>query len=310
MTELRVYLFGSLAVQLDARPFQGVEAGKARELFSFLVLHRERAYQREPLADLLWPDVPAGQSRKALRQAIWQLQGVVDPLIGANDGATTRRLLLLDGDQIALNPDAALWCDATSFAHCSSLARDVPPDAVDASLANRLEEAVGLYRGDLLEGWYQDWCLQERERLQNQYFIVLDKLMAFCERAGAYERGMAHGARLLGREPAHERTHRRLMRMYYLAGDRTGALRQYRRCVETLDEELGVRPARSTRLLYEQIQADVPTTPASGWTDHDTGAAPAATADELRHLLLEVVHGQRQIQRSIESIATAFRDRH
>jgi hypothetical protein len=33
--------------------------------------------------------------------------------------------------------------------------------------AQLLKDAVNLYCGDLLEGWYQDWCLFERERLQS-----------------------------------------------------------------------------------------------------------------------------------------------
>ena len=37
-----------------------------------------------------------------------------------------------------------------------------------------------VYRGDLLEGCYQDWCLFERERLQNAYLAMLDKLMVRC----------------------------------------------------------------------------------------------------------------------------------
>jgi len=40
-----------------------------------------------------------------------------------------------------------------------------------------LQEAVRLSYADLLEGWYQDWCLYERERLQNIYLLILDKLM-------------------------------------------------------------------------------------------------------------------------------------
>jgi DNA-binding SARP family transcriptional activator len=46
------------------------------------------------------------------------------------------------------------------------------------------------------------------------------------------------------------------MRLHYLAGDRTTALRQYKRCVATLEEDLGVEPSMSTRILYEQICND------------------------------------------------------
>jgi DNA-binding SARP family transcriptional activator len=112
------------------------------------------------------------------------------------------------------------------------------------------------YRGDLLDGWYQDWCLYERERLQHLYLAMLDKLMDHCEVQGAYENGLAFGQQILQYDRARERTHRRLMRLHYLAGDRTSALRQYRKCATILQEELDVKPADSTRLVYEMIRAD------------------------------------------------------
>ena len=43
-------------------------------------------------------------------------------------------------------------------------------------------------------------------------------------------------------DPARERTHRRLMRLKYLAGYRAEALRQYDRCAAILQEEFGCFP--------------------------------------------------------------------
>jgi DNA-binding SARP family transcriptional activator len=86
--------------------------------------------------------------------------------------------------------------------------------------------------------------------------MVLDKLMSWCVVHHAYEAGLAYGHQVLRYERARECTHRRLMRLYYLAGDRTAALRQYARCVAALDEELEVKPAKRTVELYNQICAD------------------------------------------------------
>lgn len=88
------------------------------------------------------------------------------------------------------------------------------------------------------------------------YLVMLDKLMEFCEAQQQYETGLAYGSRILRHDPARERTHRRLMRLHCMSGDRTSALRQYQHCVVALEEELGVRPARPTEALYEQIRAD------------------------------------------------------
>jgi hypothetical protein len=46
------------------------------------------------------------------------------------------------------------------------------------------------------------------------------------------------------------------MRLHYIAGDRTGALRQFERCRDALREELGIAPGERIRLLCEQIRAD------------------------------------------------------
>ncbi|MBK6795288.1 MAG: hypothetical protein IPG76_00385 [Acidobacteria bacterium] len=47
-----------------------------------------------------------------------------------------------------------------------------------------------------------------------------------------------------------------MMRLRYLSGDRTGALRQFRRCKEALAKELDVEPSGRTASLYQQILQD------------------------------------------------------
>jgi DNA-binding SARP family transcriptional activator len=80
--------------------------------------------------------------------------------------------------------------------------------------------------------------------------------MRYSEARGEYEIGIGFGKRLLGYDRAREPTHRGLMRLLYLGGDRTAALRQYDRCVAALEEELGVGPDRRTVTLYHQIRLD------------------------------------------------------
>jgi DNA-binding SARP family transcriptional activator len=119
-----------------------------------------------------------------------------------------------------------------------------------------LHKAEALYRGDLLEGWYWDWCAVERERLKDMYVTILEKLMVHCEINCQYELGLAYCMRILGCDHALESAHQQLMRLYYLAGQRVKALRQFERCTSILSQELGVHPSQQTLRLYEQIKAD------------------------------------------------------
>jgi DNA-binding SARP family transcriptional activator len=252
MASLRVCLFGRLKVQRDDRPLDGFDIRKMQELFCYLLLNRDRPQARETLASQLWPDVPTGQSRKCLRQTLWQLQAAV----GLEAESNVERVLQIDPDWIQVNTQADLWLDVAVFEQAFAQAQGVAGSSLDTRAVAQLERAAALYQSDLLEGWYQDWCLYDRERLQNIFLAMLNKLMEYCEAHRQYEAGLAYGARILRYDRAHERTHRRLMRLYYLAGDRVAALRQYERCISALEQELDVGPSKRTVTLHKQLQCD------------------------------------------------------
>jgi DNA-binding SARP family transcriptional activator len=86
---------------------------------------------------------------------------------------------------------------------------------------------------------------------------LLERLTEDCVARGALDRGLAHGRRLLRLDPAREVTHRQVMRLYAAGGDRTGALRQYRRCVQALSQEFDLDPTQETVELYRQIRTGV-----------------------------------------------------
>lgn len=251
---LRLSLFGTFDARYGEQPLTGLGARKLQELLCFLVLHRDRPHSREVLASLLWGGHPTSQSKRYLRKALWQLQAA----LGSQSDPTVHNPLLVDRVCVQFDPTADLWLDVALFERVSDSVRGLPAEELDSRHVRDLRAAVRLYRGDLLEGWYEDWCVHEREWLQNKYLVMLDKLLAYCEMHHQYEVGTAYGERILRHDRAHERTYRRLMRLSYLSGDRTTALRQYQRCVAALREELGVNPSKRTVALHDHIRTDRP----------------------------------------------------
>ena len=252
MSALCISLFGRFDAQSRGEVILHMETSKVQELFSYLLLHRDRSHARETLAGILWGQATTAQSRKYLRQALWQLQSALRAHAGQSDAG----ILVIEPDWIRLNTQANLWLDVMEFDRAFASVKGIPGHELDAGQARTLQDVVDLYHGDLLEGWYHDWCLVERTRLQMIYTIMLDKLMAYSEARNDFEAGITYGVRILQCDRAHERAHRRLMRLYCLAGDRTAALRQYQRCADALDVELGVKPGQSTENLLRHISAD------------------------------------------------------
>jgi DNA-binding SARP family transcriptional activator len=304
---LRISLFGKFDAQYGGQVVTGLDACKAQELLCYLLLYPDRPHPRETLADLLWGDTTTAQSRRYLRKALWQLQTALDSQVNLSDG----RLLLAEPDWVQLNPEANLWLDVAVFEQTHRLVQGVPGSDFDPHLVQTLQDAVDLYRGDLMEGWYQDWCLYERQRLQHLYLIMLGKLMGYCEAQHDCEKGLTYGTLILRYDRARERTHRRMMRLHYLNRDRTAALRQYERCIAALHEELDVGPSRRTVTLYQQIRADLLAGPAPKLVTAKKPAeaeAPswAEVLDRLKQLEQVLVDAQCQVQRDIQVVEQAL----
>jgi DNA-binding SARP family transcriptional activator len=307
MATLRLQLFGRFCVSCAGRLLYSFESIKVQELLCYLSLYR-KPHARETLAGLFWSESSASQAKKYLRQALWQLQATLE----SNLGPIKRRVAVVEGDWVWLNEAQDLWVDVADFERVYDLTMSAD---LQASTAQLLHEAVQLYKGDLLEGCYQDWCLYERERFQTLYLAALDRLIVFAEANKDIQRGLAYAGEILRYDPARERAHRQMMRLYSAAGDRTAALRQYKRCVTALKTELGVRPAARTIRVMKTIQ-----------TGEDDPALASSVGQELpapeiaTHLLPEVLnhlkevratlrHIQREVQQDIRTVELALSGR-
>ncbi|HEY8884323.1 MAG TPA: BTAD domain-containing putative transcriptional regulator, partial [Chloroflexota bacterium] len=126
----------------------------------------------------------------------------------------------------------------------------------------RLNEAVALYPGPFLAGFapagsapFQDWATAVGERLHQQVVEALLILAAAQERRGGFAEAAQLARRVVQLEPWNEPAQRQLMRALAHGGQRAAALRQFQVGRRILAKELGVKPAKETVALYDQIRA-------------------------------------------------------
>jgi len=250
LATLKVSLFGKFNIAYGEKN-TSIRARKVQELFIYLLMFRNYPQPRESLSEVLWGDQPAVISKKNLRQTLWHLQSAFREF-----RSSTGLQLLIDDGWIHIRLPTDFWLDTAEFEQVFDLVNPKQARELSAEDFEAMRSAVDLYRGDLLEGWYQDWCIFERERFQMMNLMLLDKLVQYCEIHGEYDAGLIYGWQILRHDHAYERAHRQIMRLYSMSGDRTQALHQYERCANALQDELGVEPSARTKQLYEQIQSD------------------------------------------------------
>jgi two-component SAPR family response regulator len=247
------FLLGRFVVRCADQDLQGFEGRKVQELLAYLIVAPRRPHHRERVAEVLWgSDALSYEPRKQLRQALWQLRLALRQTPG------NEPIVLVENEWLQIARVSHLWADVWDLEDAASDVQGRSGDSLTRGHFEKLRQAVDLYRADLLEGWYRDWCVYERERLRTVYLGAVDKLLAYCETHGLPEEGLLYGERILAHDRAHERTHWRMMRLHLLSGDRTRALRQFDRCATALREELGIQPSSATILLRDQIRDDTP----------------------------------------------------
>ena len=240
MVAVVITLLGPPRVTREGAPIS-FDTRKAMALLAHLALS-ERPRSREALCELLWPDRDLDRARGALRRTLSTLRGAIG-----------KEWIDTAGDSIALGQGAGLELDVARF---RALAGGTPRWRVSA-------RRLALASGELLEGFFlrdsanfEHWQAGEAEGLRRELGSVLRRLVAALVARGDYDRAIEHAQRWLEIDPVHEPAHRELIRLYGWTGNRADALEQYRRCVRTLSEELGVGPLEETVALYEQVEQE------------------------------------------------------
>lgn len=257
MAHFELALLGPLQVTRDSKQVTGLTSNKARALLAYLVVETSRPHYREALAELLWPDLPERDARRRLRYALSDLRQALD-----EEGADPS-FFLTNRDSLQFNPDADHSLDVAAFEQHLIQARlctaRAVPDTVSA--IRHLESAVGLCRGDFLDGLfldspgYEQWMVQHRERLHWERMSALSQLTDLHQEEGEYEAAQHYARMQLGLEAWREGAHQQLMRALAMGGQRSAALAQYQICVRQLAEEFGAAPGTGTTALYEAIRS-------------------------------------------------------
>jgi predicted ATPase/DNA-binding SARP family transcriptional activator len=241
--QLKIHTLGRLAILRNGAAITDFDQRKVPALLVYLAC-TGRPHPREVLAELLWEDRPQSQSLANLRVVLSNLRKTVGPFV-----TITR-------ETAGMSCDGGWWLDASAFDACLEDADHDPPG---------LEEAVSLYQGDFLDGFYidsqafEDWVRLERERLRFRAVAALDELIDHHTARGDYAAAIDAAIRLLQLDNLREETHRALLMLYAQSGQRHRALAHYETLQTLLADELGVEPMPDTIALYERIQAgDLP----------------------------------------------------
>lgn len=238
MIELRT--FGGI----DLRSVDGEVASsvaiqpKRLALLAYLALGSSSGYRRrDSVVGHLWPELDSLHARGALRQALHSIRRSL-----GQDVVTAR-----GEEEIGVNHDT-LWCDAVVFKNRIA--------------TSAYEEALELYRGDFLDGffasdvgaefeqWIGDTRLDLRRAAARAAWEIADRSRA----DGQINIATSFARRAAGLAVEDENGIARLISFLDGVGDRAGALDAYDEFATRLKKEYDAEPSPETQALIRRVR--------------------------------------------------------
>lgn len=234
---IEVSTFGAVELRRDGTDIRSVLSQPKRlALLLYLRIAAPGGFvARDRVVALFWPESEAERARNALRQSLHFLRRSL------GDEAFVSR-----GER-EVGAAALIECDAVAFD--------------EALVAGRLEEALALYRGEFLPGFFLDdvpeleqWIEAQRAEYARQAARAAWTLSDRDAMAGQWSGAILWARRALAIDPLDEAGGRRLMKLLADTGDRAAALEVYQDLERRLARDLDLTPSPETTRVAESIR--------------------------------------------------------
>jgi ATP/maltotriose-dependent transcriptional regulator MalT/DNA-binding SARP family transcriptional activator len=253
VTDLTINMLGPVEIFRDPTRSLAADAWttkRARDILCFIASRRHRRASKDTIIDTFWGEADFEAVEKNFHPTVSHIRKALN----SNQPLKQNFLLYRDGDY-QLSPNFSYLIDTEEFdrlvAEGETARRAREFDRCIASY----EAAIAIYRGDFMQGSYDDWVEEQRSYYREQHLRMLEALAAVAQKTEDWTRSLQLAQEILRNDPFREDVHCMMMRAHAGQGNRHAVKDQYQTLSKLLKKELGVEPAAETQKVYRELIA-------------------------------------------------------
>ncbi|HLL73855.1 MAG TPA: BTAD domain-containing putative transcriptional regulator [Pyrinomonadaceae bacterium] len=249
--DLTIKMLGPVEIYRDpARPLaaDAWTTKRARDILCFIASRRHRRASKDTIIDTFWGESDFDAVEKNFHPTVSHIRKALN----SNQPVKQNFLLYRDGDYL-LSQDFSYFIDTEEFDRLTAEGESAKRAGDRERFVSCYERALALYRGDFMQGSYEEWAEEQRSYYKEQYLRMLETLAVAAQKQEDWARSMQLAQRILSDDQFREDVHCMIMRAQAAQGNRAAVKEQYESLRRLLRKELGVEPAAETQRVFKQL---------------------------------------------------------
>ena len=237
----RIYCFGGLSVY--GAGFGGTvkwRTSKAEELFAFMLQNLNDEVAKWKITQVLWPECETEKLNVNLHTTVYQVKKT---LLSAKIRSD---FTFINGKYKLELPD--VYIDAAEFKEITD-----GETSVTAGSIEKYKRALGLYKGNYLEGNGYYWSQNRAEEYSKRYRGLVSELAGYYTAETDYANAEKILLEALAILPLDDDLNEMLLKLYFTKKDKASLARHYNKIKELYHAELGIAPNTVMQDLFGRI---------------------------------------------------------
>jgi DNA-binding SARP family transcriptional activator/Tfp pilus assembly protein PilF len=250
-TDLTINLLGPVEIIRDpTRPLSpdAWSTRRARDILCFIASRRHHRASKDMIIDTFWGETDSEVVEKNFHPTVSHIRKALNN----NQPLKQNFLLYRDGDY-QLNSEFSYRIDTEDFDRLVTEGENARRARQFDECVRAFESALALYRGEFMQGSYEQWADEQRTYYREQYLRLLEALAGVAETDADWPRVMQLAQLIIHADQFREDIHCMVMRAHAALGNRGAVKDQFEGLKRILESELGVEPSAETRKLYQHL---------------------------------------------------------
>ena len=248
---------------------------KSKMLLVYLLINQGVKIQKDKVLGLFFSELSANSAENVFHQAITNIRSAVKPemvkpeteIKPVKEAAVTKsKASSKKTENIAeLSPSYIIYEDkilqmASGYDYkvdvieFNKMVNIVKSSEIDENLKEKTaKEAIELYKGEFLPGYYDDWIEELRTVLEHKHIELCEELISILRQKNKLDEVIYYSEKLLQADALHEDAYIAAIDAYSRSGNQNMAKKKFSQLLKNYDAEYGEKPSKDVLSQIEKI---------------------------------------------------------